>query len=96
MSVRFGSTICLKSNVLIIVYLMVISSILQKYVSSPMISTTSPSFSSLVYKIIMPAIILPNISLKASHTPNDIHPMIRATSSPIISNPINSANITEI
>jgi len=94
--VIFGKTTCLRSSVLIIVYLIVISSILPKYTWSALISTISQSLNSLVYSIMIPAIIFPRISLKANQTPNEIPHRMSPTLNPTISNPTKNEKMTKI
>ena len=83
---------CLKSKVLITVYLIVISSILQKYHSQVCISMISHILNSFVYRIIIHANIFHNTSLKASQTHNETHDTKSHILTHMISKLINNAN----
>jgi len=78
------------------VYLIVISSILQKYFSGHSILIKSHNEKSFVVKIKIHAIIFHNISLNASQTPKDSHHNSNPTSKPNISNHIKIENINRV
>lgn len=83
---------CLRSNVLITVYLIVISSILQKYHSQVWISIISHILNSFVYKIIIQANMFHNTSLNASQTHKDTQDIKSQIFNHIISKLMKSVN----
>gem|GEM_PF-2350306 len=91
--ILFGIIVLFLSNVLITVYLIFISSMVQRIFRLPINSTKSPNWIFLLVSIIIPAIIFPIVVSIANHKLNDIHHIMIAVSNPMT---WNIANITNI